>query len=158
VANQYGGVIILLRVDEPDFQMVFDEVIDRGIGNGKRHIPNLGTQLYLACIEESFRKKEIKTKVVTECGDVVSTIIRVASRENTDLIAMSCREATGIQNSINNSVIYQLLLQADCPLFITQAQGEIAEIDSNQRGPTRMIVSEKESNGQSVFRYCVQGK
>jgi nucleotide-binding universal stress UspA family protein len=112
--------------------MKFDEVIDRGRGNGKRHIPNLGTQLYLARIEESFRKKEIKTKVVTECGDVVSTIIRVASRECADLIAMSCRKWSGTHQSINSSVRYRLLLKADRPLIINQTERETEGHDGTQ--------------------------
>jgi nucleotide-binding universal stress UspA family protein len=117
VAHKFGGTVILLKVDEPDFQMAFDEIIDRGRGYGKHRIPKLEKQLYLARVEATLKRENVKTKIIEECGDVVTTIIDVASREDADLIAMSCRDSTGSQNSINRSVMYRLLLHADRPLI-----------------------------------------
>jgi nucleotide-binding universal stress UspA family protein len=89
----------------------------------------------LASLEATLKRENVKAKIIQECGDVVTIIINVAFREDVDLIAMSCRESTGSQKSISNSVIYRLLLQADRPLIITQIQRETEVLDRTQRCP-----------------------
>lgn len=78
-------------------------------------------ETYLAALEGSFREKGIKTRVEVIQGPVVETIIAVAERENSDLIAMASHGRTGLAHVFYGSVAAGVLHRIDRPLLIVRS-------------------------------------
>jgi nucleotide-binding universal stress UspA family protein len=78
--------------------------------------------VYLNAVAGELREKGIHAIVVTETGPVVTTIIRVAGREQIDLIAMASHGRSGISQAFYGSVAAGVLNQVDRPLLIVRSR------------------------------------
>jgi nucleotide-binding universal stress UspA family protein len=78
-------------------------------------------EAYLARLEGEFRQKNITSKTVVEVGSVAHTIIRIAEREEADLIAMASHGRTGLAHVFYGSVAASVLHLVDRPLLLVRA-------------------------------------
>ena len=76
---------------------------------------------YLSGLQGEFREKGISTYIFLEEGNVVSTIIKVANREDVDLIAMASHGRTGLFRVFYGSVAAGVLHQIDRPLLLIRS-------------------------------------
>ena len=79
------------------------------------------TEAYLAGLEKEFRQKNITSKSVVEVGSVAHSIIRIAEREEADLIAMASHGRTGLAHVFYGSVAASVLHLVDRPLLLIRA-------------------------------------
>ncbi len=79
-------------------------------------------QKYLDQKANIFREKGIKAQAVVEKGAVVPTILRVASREAVDLIAMASHGRGGLSRVFYGSVAAGILHAVDRPLLLIRAR------------------------------------
>ena len=77
---------------------------------------------YLSVLEASFREKGIKAKKYIAQGPVVETIIDVAEKEKTDLIAIASHGRTGLSRVFYGSVASGLLHSIDRPLLLIRSR------------------------------------
>lgn len=123
LAIRFDAEVILLRVYEPDFNLV----------DPYGHPPEFYTSLrenwqgevksYLDEIGKTLTKKGLHIRLLVEGGPIVSTIINVAERERADLIAMSSHGRTGFARVFYGSVAAGVLHQVDRPLLLIRAEG-----------------------------------
>jgi nucleotide-binding universal stress UspA family protein len=78
-------------------------------------------ETYLAGIEGEFNDKNITAKSVVEVGSVAHSIIRIAEREEIDLIAMASHGRTGLAHVFYGSVAASVLHLVDRPLLLVRA-------------------------------------
>ena len=79
---------------------------------------------YLGQMVSVFRQKKIKARSVVETGSVVAAILRVAQRENADLIAMASHGRGGLSRVFYGSVAAGILQQVDRPLLLVRSRQE----------------------------------
>ena len=78
---------------------------------------------YLKARRGEFREKGIEAEKCVEHGPIVETIIDVAVREGTDLIAMASHGRSGLSRVFYGSVTAGVLQRVDRPLLLIRAQG-----------------------------------
>jgi nucleotide-binding universal stress UspA family protein len=79
---------------------------------------------YLAKWQANFEAKKISARVCVEWGGAVNMIIKVAEREEVDLIAMSSHGRTGLARAFYGSVAAGVLHQVDRPLLLVRSRDE----------------------------------
>lgn len=79
---------------------------------------------YLAGLEGEFKEKNIKAKSAIEVGSVAHSIMRIAEREEVDLIAMASHGRTGLAHVFYGSVAASVLHLVDRPLLLIRAEGD----------------------------------
>ena len=94
--------------------------VDQSIVENKRLLND--AMGYLATVEGVFREKGMTVKKSVENGDVVETIIRVAQRENADLIAMASHGRGGLSRVFYGSVAAGVLHAVDRPLLLIRSR------------------------------------
>jgi nucleotide-binding universal stress UspA family protein len=82
------------------------------------------TERYLKGLVGEFREKNISAKLIVEEGSVVSTIMRIAEREEADLIAMSSHGRTGLSRVFYGSVTAGVLNHTNRPLLLIRADNQ----------------------------------
>ena len=122
LAARLDAEVVLLRVFEPDFSLVdpyghppgfYEALLEEWRGEVKG---------YLEAIRDNLTNKGVPIRVLVEGGPVVSTIIKVAEREEADLIAMSSHGRTGLPRIFYSSVAAGVLHQVDRPLLLIRAE------------------------------------
>ncbi len=122
LAQKFGAKLVLLQVVEPVISTVdasgmvpyYDvELVNRWMAEAKT---------YLAGVQAALHTRGIEAKTVVEDGSVVLSIVKVAQRENADLIALASHGRTGLARVFYGSVAAGILNQADRPLLIIRAQ------------------------------------
>lgn len=105
----YGGDVTTVSVEAhlEDFKRRSDEAL-----------------LYLSGIEGELREKGIQTKIMVESGPVVDTLLRIASQENVDLVAMASHGRGGLSRVFYGSVAAGVLQRVDRPLLLVRARAE----------------------------------
>ncbi len=81
---------------------------------------------YLERVQKNLHDREIKARYIVERGDVVSTILRIAQKTESDLIAMASHGRTGLQRVFYGSVAAGVLAQIDRPLLLIRALDQAA--------------------------------
>jgi nucleotide-binding universal stress UspA family protein len=129
LAMQFKSKVIFLMVVEPPIQFVNPslyensiqaDVIQEYVINYKRKKEEIIA--YLAGFQEVFHKKGIDTGIFVEQGDVVETIISVAQRENTDLIAIASHGRTGLSRVFYGSVVAGIMQKIDRPMLVIRTR------------------------------------
>lgn len=124
LALRLDAELVLLRVFEPDFSLVDSyghppEFYDALLENWQNEITS-----YLAKIRDDLIRKGLQVSVLIEKGPVVGTILKVAKREEADLIAMSSHGRSGLPRIFYGSITAGVLHQTDRPLLIIRSQNE----------------------------------
>lgn len=122
MASRYGARIIFLQVLQPlcDYQFgatpanLYQDVFEHNVKDAN---------LYLSRWVGEFREKGLKADKVIEQGSIVETIIRVADKENANLIAVASHGLTGLSRVFYGSVSAGLLNRVDRPLLLIRSRG-----------------------------------
>ncbi|MCG6894645.1 MAG: universal stress protein [Desulfobacteraceae bacterium] len=77
---------------------------------------------YLDGIGGEFREKGIQVKKMVESGPVVETILRIASQESVDLVAMASHGRGGLYRVFYGSVAAGVLHRIDRPLLLVRTR------------------------------------
>ena len=124
LAHHFDAEIIFLQVVSliwPNFSthgtyLALDEIFF----DQKRKEANL----YLTALTGEFREKGIQARAVTEVGSIVSSIIKIAERENVGLIAMTSHGRSGISHVFYGSVAEGVLHRINRPLLLIHSIDE----------------------------------
>jgi nucleotide-binding universal stress UspA family protein len=124
IAHCFKAKVLFLQVIEPIFVYtgMHGYVGDAGLEENTREIHVQRAKDYLAGISGEFREKGIQAKLFVEEGPVVSTIINIAEREGTDLIAMASHGRTGLSHVFYGSVAAGVLHLVNRPLLLVRAK------------------------------------
>ena len=121
LAHNYSSEVILLQVIEP--QYLFVDLHGLVIEDISLEAQQKQAKTYLSGLVEEFREKNIDAKSLTESGSIAHSIIRVAEREEVDLIAMASHGRTGLAHVFYGSVAASVLNLVDRPLLLVRAEG-----------------------------------
>ena len=118
LARQHNAKVIFLKVvkSQPLYsppkpgQMEFDSLQERSSLKKVRR--------YLDVKRGLFRTKGLKAEILAEEGPIVATIMKVADREQVDLIVMTGQARTGWSRLFHRSVAAEVLRQAGRPLLL----------------------------------------
>lgn len=123
LAHHFDAKLIFLEIIEPQYVYAtsHDNMPQLELMSYKQEILIPKIEVYLANLEGKFREKKIAAKSIIEEGSVVSTIIKVAEREDVDLIAMASHGRTGLSNVFYGSVAAGVLHRIDRPLLLIRA-------------------------------------
>ncbi|MBN2043553.1 MAG: universal stress protein [Anaerolineales bacterium] len=122
LALKYQAEVFLLQVVEP--QIVYASPHGFPIVNIEElsyEAQEKEAVAYLSGLEAKLRKKNIEAKSVIEYGQVAHSIIKVARREEIDLIAMASHGRTGLSHVFYGSVAASVLHLIDRPLLLVRA-------------------------------------
>jgi nucleotide-binding universal stress UspA family protein len=122
IARFHRSKLILLRVIRPvvvsdGYQQV---LLEESKQEQRRRVKQ--EQRYLNGVKGEFREKGIQVSTVLETGPVVRTILRVASREAVDLIALASHGRGGLARVFFGSTAAGVLNQADLPLLLIRSR------------------------------------
>lgn len=119
LAHNYNSQVVLLQVIEP--QYLFTDPHGLVIGEISLESQKKQVESYLAGMEGEFKEKNITAKSVIEVGSISHSIIKVAEREEVDLIAMSSHGRTGLAHVFYGSVAASVLHLVDRPLLLVRS-------------------------------------
>ena len=122
LALYFNAKVIFFKVEEPAPMLEYDEVIDMSKYLEERDYQKKETEAYLASLQKAFRAKGIEAKTLTSHGPVAQTIIDVAARENTDLVAMASHGHSGLPRTFYGSIASGVLQRIDRPLLIIRTR------------------------------------
>jgi nucleotide-binding universal stress UspA family protein len=77
---------------------------------------------YLRSVERKFQKKGIRTHKFCENGPVVDSMLKVAQREDVDLIAIASHGRRGLSRVFYGSVAAAILQSVDRPLLLVRSR------------------------------------
>ena len=117
LTQRYDATIVFLRVVGSEAghghsAEFYIEALDRALEEAR---------LYLNGIQGEFSQKGFQVRTIVERGPVVNTIIKVAKRENVDLIAMASHGRAGLSSAFYGSVAVGVLNKVDRPLLLVRA-------------------------------------
>jgi len=117
LTQRYDATIVFLRVVGSEAghghsAEFYIEALDRALEEAR---------LYLNGIQGEFSQKGFQVRTIVERGPVVNTIIKVAKRENVDLIAMASHGRAGLSSAFYGSVAAGVLNKVDRPLLLVRA-------------------------------------
>ncbi|MCK8602888.1 universal stress protein [Desulfoferrobacter suflitae] len=119
LAQKFNSKVIFLRVVEPG------SIIQRPQGaefeNKIMREEEGEAETYVSAWSGEFREKGLRSKGLVEHGAVVYAIIRVAEREDADLIAMASHGRSGLPQVFYGSVAAGILHRIDRPLLIIRS-------------------------------------
>ena len=123
MARRYGAKIVLLKVDEPQALLGWDEVIDMDKYKEDRARQKEKTAAYLASIQEKLRNKEIGTRTLIKYNSlVIKEILITAESVGADIVAMASHGKTGLARTFYGSVAAGLLSNIDRPLLLIRSR------------------------------------
>jgi len=128
LAIQYKAKVIFIQVMEPlqianpslHVTSALTDTVKESLKDFNRSYEEINP--YLAGRLGEFREKGIDVRKFVEQGPVVETIISVAQRENTDLIAMASHGRSGMSRVFYGSVASGVLQQIDRPMLIIRSR------------------------------------
>jgi nucleotide-binding universal stress UspA family protein len=120
LAHRYGAKVIFLEVVEPEPVVVADSLHEAY--DSKRYTRRLTEiEYYLKAHRGEFQAKGIAAQMCVSEGPVVEEIIKIAERENVDLIAMASHGRTGLPRVFYGSVAAGVLHRVDRPLLLIRS-------------------------------------
>ena len=122
LAPEFGAMVILLRVIEPDQSMLSPQEAHAEVNIDLMRAKRTEVENYLAGLRGEFREKGIEVKNMVHLGPVVDTIIDVAHQEAVDLIAMASHGRTGLERVFYGSVAAGVLQRVSRPLLLVRAR------------------------------------
>ena len=122
LAERYGGKVVLLKVDEPEVLLDWDEVINVTQYQEKRDQQKKDTETYLASVQERFRTKGIEAVTLVSYGSVVKEILTTAESVGADLIAMASHGQGGMTRTFYGSIAAGILSNIDRPLLLVRSR------------------------------------
>ena len=122
LAQRYGAKVVFLRVVEPPTVMTGPEGGSMGFFQDQFDQQTQEADSYLAARQGEFREKGIEVRKCVTYGSVVEAIIRVAEREQADLIAMASHGRSGLSQVFYGSVAAGVLHRIDRPLLLIRSQ------------------------------------
>jgi nucleotide-binding universal stress UspA family protein len=121
LAQRYKARLILLQVVEPSTLLLvegsFTAPDPKNIGKRTKDAKS-----YLTNLKAVFRGKDINAETCVAHGPVVETIIKVAHREQADLIALASHGRGGLSRVFYGSIAAGVLHRADRPLLIIRTR------------------------------------
>ncbi len=117
------GQVIFLRVVEPDPVISSPEGSRLALDALRLEQRTREADEYLAGLKGEFREKGIQARTYVAHGTVVETILDIAEREDTDLIAMASHGRTGLPRVFYGSVAAGVLHRIDRPLLLIRSRG-----------------------------------
>jgi nucleotide-binding universal stress UspA family protein len=121
LARRFEAQVICLYVVEPIIQAIDLYEYSGTVGVELRERTIEEAKKYINSIEDQFNEKNIEASVCVESGSTVSTIIKVAEREDVDLIAMASHGRSGLSHVFYGSVTIGVLHRVDRPLLIVRS-------------------------------------
>jgi len=115
--NQMARVV-LLRVDEPDFMLEYDEVVDIESTRADREVRRRDIEQYLKARQTDLQARGIETEIRMVQGPVVKTIVHVAQQIGADLVAMASHGMGGSRRISYGSVAAGVLQHLDRPMLL----------------------------------------
>jgi nucleotide-binding universal stress UspA family protein len=122
LAQRFDAKVLLLQVVEANIIEIFAEAADAVAILGQIEGRTREARTYLAGIQAHFLAQNLNAKTLVEYGPVVATILKVAAREDADIIAIASHGRTGLTRVCYGSVAVGVLHQADRPLLLVRAQ------------------------------------
>jgi nucleotide-binding universal stress UspA family protein len=120
LAHRYEAKVIFLEVVEPEPVVVAEPIYDRyDIRQYKRRLTEV--EYYLKARRGEFQAKGIESQMRMSEGPIVEEIIKIAERENVDLIAMASHGRTGLPRVFYGSVAAGVLHRIDRPLLLIRS-------------------------------------
>jgi nucleotide-binding universal stress UspA family protein len=120
LSQQFKSKVIFLQVLTLQEAISQGEIINEYLFdyNQKREV----VSPYLTSIQEGFQKKGIESICFVEMGDAVETILKVAQRENADLIAFASHGRSGLSRVFYGSVAAGIIQKTDRPIFVIRTR------------------------------------
>lgn len=119
LALKFQSKVVFLQVIEPGeiIRRLQGDTFEAGLLKEKHE----EATAYLAACRGEFRDKGVNAKSLVEVGPVVQSIINVAAREESDLIAMASHGRTGLPQLFYGSVAAGVLHKIDRPLLLIRS-------------------------------------
>jgi nucleotide-binding universal stress UspA family protein len=124
LARQLESTLLILRVVEPIYDLAGPHGTAMYVPQDLMEERKEEADLYVHELAEKYQELGLEVKLVVQSGPVVNTIIRVAEREDIDLIAMASHGRTGLARAFYGSVAAGVLHRVDRPLLLIRADGE----------------------------------
>ncbi|MBW1852135.1 MAG: universal stress protein [Deltaproteobacteria bacterium] len=123
MAGRYGAKVVLLKVDEPEILLEWDEVIDMDKYKEERARQRKETESYLSSIQKKFRGKEIETQIFVKYSSlVIKEILSTAENVGADIIAMASHGQSGATRTFYGSIAAGVLSNIDRPLLLIRSR------------------------------------
>lgn len=124
LAQHFKAEVIFLEVVKPEvtYTNIYSGILEIELQQKIIDDQVKGAKSYLLGLEGEFREKGISVRFLIEIGSVVQTIIKVAERENADLIALASHGRTGLSHVFYGSVAAGVLHRVDRPLLLVRAE------------------------------------
>ncbi len=122
LAHRYDAKVIFLYVLEPKLGIVGPDGYQVDVSEEVVRKRKKEAEMYLASWQGEFREKGISARTRLGNGPVVATIINVAEREKTDLIAMASHGRGGVSRVFYGSVAAGVLQRVDRPLLLVRSR------------------------------------
>ncbi len=124
LAQRFESEVILLEIVKPEvvYTSINNVILDIELQQKIMAEKTKGAKSYLSGLEGELREKDISARSLVEIGSVVQTIIKIAERESTDLIALASHGRTGLSHVFYGSVAAGVLHRVDRPLLLVRAE------------------------------------
>jgi nucleotide-binding universal stress UspA family protein len=121
LARRFQAKVVFLQVVEPVYvdTELPETAMELSQGLVQQRADEAAT--YLAGCQGEFREKGIEAVIRVERGPVVGTILRVAEREGSDMIAMASHGRGGLARVFYGGVTAGILQRIDRPLLIIRS-------------------------------------
>jgi len=117
LAEKYGGVLLLLTVTEPVCPVGYTSESDC---DKMEQILSAETAALLESIREELEKKALKVKTLVRRGNPADEIIKVAGREDADVVVVGSHGRHGAKKFLLGSVSSRVSTHAPCSVFIVK--------------------------------------
>lgn len=123
MAGKYGAKVVLLKVDEPQVLLGWDEVIDMDKYKEERARQSTETESYLASIQKKLLNKGIETQTLTKYSAfVIKEILSMAESVGADIVAMASHGQSGPTRTFYGSIAAGVLSNIDRPLLLIRSR------------------------------------
>jgi nucleotide-binding universal stress UspA family protein len=124
IAARFGSRVVILIVEEAGLLLEIDEVI-----NMERYLAEKAQERkkltdYAATIVERFKARDIPTEFLIDKAPVVHSIVKTATRENIELVAMASHGRGGWARTFYGSVAAGVLQNIDRPILMIRSRKE----------------------------------
>lgn len=122
IAARFNARIILFVVEEPAIQLEIDEVINTEHYLQERARMRKNITAYATKIINQFKAKDVEADFLIGKGPVVQSIVKIAARENVDLVAMASHGRSGWARTFYGSVAAGVLQNIDRPILMIRSR------------------------------------
>jgi nucleotide-binding universal stress UspA family protein len=117
LAEKYGGVLLLLTVTEPVCPVGYTSESDC---EKMEQILSAETEALLESIRKELEKKAIKVKTLVKKGNPADEIVKLADREDVDLVVVGSHGRHGAKKYLLGSVSSRVSTHAPCSVYIVK--------------------------------------